>query len=501
MRRYELEDYNTIQPKPTYRSPIVRNRTLRNQALLNIKEKNEMDHQNEYDNKIEKSYTKSIPVHTFHDNIQTAREYSRILEQKEPKETKPKNKIRKNLSSYDIFVPKNSKKGNQSSNHFTFNDMKKKKRNSSVAVTKPSQKSMNDFNYVCNNCYNMKIVTKKYKEQPPEKKDILNNTFTKANPFYFQDKMKEIYKDQIQNKIKEIEKLQRIALNNLAKYKIENPTNVERLQKQQELCMNSMVGHEREDPRINKTLRSYDLKENFINKNKEIYQIDKPRKAINDYYKKCCFQVPIIEDDYFVDKKYIKQVSIDLREQIEDKRLHKKKQREEEILTERISNKQMDDYSEYLCRKNKEQKKNYFNEFYQPSKYVDDFRKYKNENLQKNRQSYLDKISQRMKKEDEDKKNKCRQKKINAINKLQTWKNDFEIEKKNRKREKEEENHKWYNYSQDYIAKCIHGNDVTKCCLCDQAIPKEKMIKYGGKSTDVSIVSSKEATSQYSEKV
>jgi hypothetical protein len=48
---------------------------------------------------------------------------------------------------------------------------------------------------------------------------------------------------------------------------------------------------------------------------------------------------------------------------------------------------------------------------------VDDFRKYKNENLQKNRQSYLDKISQRMKKEDEDKKNKCRQKKINAINK------------------------------------------------------------------------------------
>ena len=206
MRRYELEDYNTIQPKPNYRSPIVRNRTLRNQALLNIKEKNEMDHQNEYDNKIEKSYTKSIPVHTFHDKIQTTREYSRILEQKEPKETKPKNKIRKNLSSYDIFVPKNSKKGNQSSNHFTFNDMKKKKRNSSVAVTKPSQKSMNDFNYVCNNCYNMKIVTKKYKEQPPEKKDILNNTFTKANPFYFQDKMKEIYKDQIQNKIKEIEK-------------------------------------------------------------------------------------------------------------------------------------------------------------------------------------------------------------------------------------------------------------------------------------------------------
>jgi len=41
-----------------------------------------------------------------------------------------------------------------------------------------------------------------------------------------------------------------------------------------------------------------------------------------------------------------------------------------------------------------------------------------------------------MKKEDEDKKNKCRQKKINAINKLQTWKNDFEIEKKIEKEKK-----------------------------------------------------------------
>ena len=186
-------------------------------------------------------------------------------------------------------MPKDSKKYNPSSKHFTFNDMKKKKRNSSVAVTKPSQKSMNDFNYVCNNCYNMKIVTKKYKEQPPEKKDILNNTFTKANPFYFQDKMKYLYKDKIQNKVKELEKIQRQALTHLAKYEIDNPSNIEIFQKQQELSANPMLAHEREDPRIKKTLRAYDLKENFINENRDIYQVNKPRKAINDYYKKCCF--------------------------------------------------------------------------------------------------------------------------------------------------------------------------------------------------------------------
>ena len=137
--------------------------------------------------------------------------------------------------------------------------------------------------------------------------------------------MKDIYKEKIQHKIKELELLQRQAVNNLAKYKIENPTDIEKFQKHQELSMNPMVAHEREDPRICKTLRTYDLKENFINENREIYQIDKPRKAINDYYKKCCFQVPVQEKEYYVDQKYIKQVSIDLREQIEEKKIKNKK--------------------------------------------------------------------------------------------------------------------------------------------------------------------------------
>ena len=48
-----------------------------------------------------------------------------------------------------------------------------------------------------------------------------------------------------------------------------------------------MVSHGREDPRLGKTLRAYDLKQNFINQNRDLYQIDKPSKAINDYYQKC----------------------------------------------------------------------------------------------------------------------------------------------------------------------------------------------------------------------
>ena len=500
MRRYDLDNYNTIQPKLTYKSPIVRNKTLHQQVPLYIKEKEEFNEAEILNNKIEKTLTKAIPYHHYHNNIQSAREYCRIIEQKESNDQKQKNRKKKNLSSYDIFVPKNSKKINPTMKHFTFNDMKKKKRYSSVILMKNASNPTKDFNYVCDNCYNNKIVTKKFKEQPPQQKEILNNTFNKVNPFYFQDKMKDLHKDKIQHRIKELEKLQRQALNNLAKYKIENPTNIEKFQKTQELSINPMVAHEREDPRLGKTLKAYDLKEHFINENKDLYQIDKPRKAINDYYKKCIFQVPVVENEYFVDPKYIKQVSIDLREQIEERKNDKKKRREEEIKTERISNKQMNDYSEFLCRKNKDQRKNYLNEFYKKSKVIDNYRKLKEEQEQKNRKNYIDKINQRMKKEDDEKKAKNRQRKIDEINKLQTWKKDFENVKKNKKLEKEEENHKWYNYSQDYIAKCIHGNDVTKCSFCNQAFPKEKLIKYAAKSTDVSVVSSK-ASSQIVEKV
>ena len=99
------------------------------------------------------------------------------------------------------------------------------------------------------------------------------------------------------------------------------------------------------------------------------------------------------------------------------------------------------------------------------------------------------------------KKSKIDKKKINEINKLQTWKKDFETDRKNKKREKEEEVHKWYNYSQDYIYSCCHGNEVAKCCLCNQSLPKEKWIKYIPRSSDTSVVSSKEVSSQMIEKV
>ena len=461
MSQQESENYNTIQPKLTYRSPIIRNKTICKNDPPNIKPEFAPDKQSQ--NQIDKTFTKINPTNNLYSSIQTTREYSRITEQRDLKEQNKKNKLKKNLSSYDIFVPKNSKKYDPSAKHFTFNDIKKKKRNSSLASNKKTTNSKNDlvkdFECVCNNCYNNKIVTKSFKEHPPEKKEILNKTFNKLNPFYFQDKMKFLYKDKIQHRVKELEKIQSQALTHLAQYEIENPSNIEIFQKQQELSVNPMLSHEREDPRIRKTLRAYDLKEN------------------------------------------IKQVSIDLRDQIEEKKINKKRIKEEEIKTERIANKKIVDYSQYIYRKNKDQRKNYLDEFYKKSKVVDNFKKLKEEQEQKNRKDYLDKIEQRMKKEDEEKKSKCYRKKVEEYNRIQNWKKNIEKDRKKRKLEKEEENHKWVNYSQDYIVKCNHAVGQTKCALCDRPIPKEKVFRIAQKRNDISMVSSRDASSLVVEKV
>ncbi len=65
MRKYDIENYNTIQPKQTFKSPIIRHKTLYQYAPQNIKEKNDLIDNNNFEinyYKIEKSYTRALFV-------------------------------------------------------------------------------------------------------------------------------------------------------------------------------------------------------------------------------------------------------------------------------------------------------------------------------------------------------------------------------------------------------------------------------------------------------
>ena len=61
------------------------------------------------------------------------------------------------------------------------------------------------------------------------------------NPFYFQDKIQLIEKDNINAKIKNRTYLQREAIRNLSLHKIKNPSQKEKLQKLNEYSMNTLA--------------------------------------------------------------------------------------------------------------------------------------------------------------------------------------------------------------------------------------------------------------------
>ena len=63
MSQQESENYNTIRTKPTYRSPIIRNRTIYKHDPSNIRQENIQDKQ--IQNKIDKTFNTWLTSPTF----------------------------------------------------------------------------------------------------------------------------------------------------------------------------------------------------------------------------------------------------------------------------------------------------------------------------------------------------------------------------------------------------------------------------------------------------
>ena len=355
-----LKNYDLNQIKTHYKSPIIRNKSLNNLNKNPI-----INNLNERKNNIT-DYYNLISIRNKNKNINNAQNYDL---------QKPYN-FHKSSSDINYFNNKNnfdkipSKRGENK-----LNGLYKKRRNASMKNKEEGKTENYFYKLICTNCYNNKKATKNFKKLPLEKKDLLNKTFNKINPFYFQDKMRDMHKDNINNKINDLEKLQRDALNKLAKYQIDNPTNKEKLQKANEYSINPLNSQEKPDPRLIKTQRNYDNKEQFINKNKDLFKIDQPRKAIKDYFNKCLYQVPILEEEYHVDPQYKKEYNMELKKQIEENKIKKKKKKDEEIKEEKIANKEMNDYIAFLNKKNKENKQKKFEEFYKRNKILDDLKK------------------------------------------------------------------------------------------------------------------------------
>ena len=309
------------QLKTHYKSPIKRNNTLA--YNLQAKDLNNIIIQD--DNRSYNNNNKGYNINQFpKTNIQ-------YRTNKSMNDSYPKNNLRKTFSANNFFKEENKTYQRRPSTRNSKQiNPQGKKRNSSMKNNGEGKAEKYFYQLICNNCYNNKMATKNLKKQPPERKEILNKNFNKINPFYFRDKMNDLHKDNINSKIKELERLQKQVVDRLARDQIDNPSNKEKLQKQNEYSINPLNSYTKEDPRFIRTQQAYDKKENFINNNKDLYEIDKPRKAINDYYNKCLYQVPVLEEEYHVDPEYKKEVNNELKKQIEENRNNKKKKKEEE---------------------------------------------------------------------------------------------------------------------------------------------------------------------------
>ena len=487
----DLNDYGNIT-KTNYKSPIKRHKMAsKSVERKEVSKNNEFINRNSINrnrNSLDLNYydyrpRDNDPLSSRNNNIKKKNksiDYNQIKTM--PSEYSIDTDNRNNITTFKKFpLTRNyEKKNNQ-----------KKKRNSSVKDTEDGKSKKYFYQLICKNCYNNKKATKNLKNQPLEQKYLLNKTFNKINPYYFQDKMNDLQKDNINNKIKELENLQKQVLDKLAKYQIDNPTSKERLQKKNEYSVNPFISYEKEDPRFIKTQQAYDQKENFINRNRDLYQIDKPRKAIDDYYNKCLYQVPILEEEYHIDPEYKKEVNNELKRQIEENEKNRKKKKDDDINDEKFANQQMNDYLEFLNKKNKKDKMKIYEDYAKKNLDLDKYRKLKEEEEKKKAQRFEDDIRKKMKEEDEKKKERERQKKLNDINKYQNWMEEFENEKNNKKKEEEKEKDKWNNYQIEFNNKCKHGVDIYRCAICNKIYPKDQLIKYYPTSAGSSMNSSK----------
>ena len=181
-------------------------------------------------------------------------------------------------------------------------------------------------------------------------KEKLTKSFNRIHPYYFQDRIQLIEKEKLNKKIKERMHAQREALKQLTIYKINNPSKKELLQKINELSSNPLISHEPKPPLYKRTIDNYYYNDNII-RSKDINIFNKPRKAIEEYYNKCQYQIPsIYESDktihtkgkYInpieVKNKYEKQVKEEIMKQ--RKKLYQlKENRTDEINKGKIKNK------------------------------------------------------------------------------------------------------------------------------------------------------------------
>ena len=332
-----------------------------------------------------------------------------------------------------------------------------------IKITKTEYRNENFFN----------LNYKKDTDPNIIKKPKISQSLSDIHPLFLNDKIKLFEKEKINEKVKNTMHLQREAVKQLSLYKIKNPSKKEILQKINELSANPLLAYEPRSPLYKKTIENYYYNDNFV-KNSDINIFNKPRKEIDEYYKKCQFSIPTTYSSGTIihtKAKYIypKLEKIKFEKQIQEeiiKHINKKHKKEENKINDVKNgikkNKIYNEFGIFLKNKEKYQKLNKEKEIILDNNLLTEYNHYVKSHLNYGDNQKYQKIRLQMEKEDLHEEFEKKQEKMRTRQILYDWDIINKKAKVKRNNDKIKEKKMWRNYSEKFEIKYNTKNNFRK---------------------------------------
>ena len=333
-------------------------------------------------------------------------------------------------------------------------------------------------NYVCKNCFDKKMLEEKF---PSLSKSMINSKeklvdqFINENPFYFIDKMNNLEKKRIQSNLDNLSFKQRNVIP-IYEQEINKPSNLrkEQLQLINEYSLNPLAIEHGKDPKFLEQKIFFDRKEKLIQNNPDIYPGLVPRKAFQDYYEKCMYQIPSSEENYTINPVYKKNYIKALKKQISDK-----ENRERDLIlktkrAEYIANKNFNEYKKR--EKLNEMKKSKYNlqMFNKDNKKLEEYKKYKKENMMREEEKFGQRLDLMKDKENKDYRLRYKKEKHMDCEMYQKMFDEMNQKREKKIYDRNEEKRKWNNYLDKYNMRYGYKNRYNNCDICNRPIQDQK---------------------------
>ena len=349
----------------------------------------------------------------------------------------------------------------------------------------------NEFPYsVCKNCFDRKMLEEHTPSFQNESynKDKLVQKFIKENPFYFVDKMNNFEKQRIQSKVDDISYRQRSVLPAYEK-EVNKSTNLkkEMLQLINEYSLNPLAIEHGKDPKFLKHKINFDRKEKIIHNNPDIYKGLGQRKAFQDYYEKCMYQIPICEEIYTINPVYKQNYIKTLKRQITDKQKREKEWAIKTKKAEYIANKQFDDYKKKERINDLKRSSYCLQVLNRDNMKLEEYKRNQKENKQREEEKFVHKLNLLKDQENKEYKKKYKYEKFMDCEIYQKMFDDMNQKKEMNLMNKNEEKKKWNNYLDRFSIRYGYKNRYNNCDLCNRPIqnPKKQIRKYPPPEEDI----------------